>query len=362
MVFEASFPLADAAQLAELPDEAAERRLTHVVSGRRFVPTVDEAEREGTLVLVVDDHPTNRLVLSRQVAALGYAVLTADDGAQGLALWQSRRIGLVLTDCNMPGLSGYDLARAIRRAETGAGAQRVPIVACTANAMGSEAARCLAAGMDDCMVKPVDLIELMERLDHWIPVPTTDFPALAEPAEAEGQASGVFDPWLLDMICNGDPEAERSLLIDFQRTNDRDLEQLLHAVGQGEHEQVKRLAHRIKGAAQTLGAGALLAACRALEQRVADAAPAHWHEPVAQLHAEVQRLYAAIATRMGRAPCSGGTEPARPARYCLPATFSPGATQAPPVKVHLPSARCTHLCWRYSRPGLVSTHSPCFQA
>ena len=125
----------------------------------------------GVRVLVVDDHPTNRMLLMSQVSALGYAAQSAKDGVEALKLWKAGRFSLVLTDCNMPEMSGYDLARAIRKLEAGAGTgdARCPILACTANAMSDEVLHCIEAGMDAYLVKPLDLNTLMAELERWLP-------------------------------------------------------------------------------------------------------------------------------------------------------------------------------------------------
>jgi CheY-like chemotaxis protein len=135
-----------------------------------MAPSIAQAETEGTLVLLVDDHPVNRMLLLRQVRTLGYAAETAENGIEALEMWKSGRFGLVITDCHMPQMDGYELARSIRKLESDAGRKRVPIVACTANALQGEAEACLAAGMDDCLVKPVELPQLLEKLEQWLPM------------------------------------------------------------------------------------------------------------------------------------------------------------------------------------------------
>ena len=130
------------------------------------------------LVLVVDDHTTNRMLLVSQVTALGYAAESASNGAQALELWKTGRFALVLTDCNMPVMDGYELARSIRAAESQAQADRCPIVACTANAMSDEVVHCVDAGMDAYLVKPMDLAALMEELARWLPVGGGGAPAM----------------------------------------------------------------------------------------------------------------------------------------------------------------------------------------
>jgi len=131
------------------------------------------------LVLVVDDHATNRMLLVSQVNALGYAAESAKNGAEALTLWKTGRFALVLTDCNMPVMNGYELARSIRRLESDAGASRCPILACTANAMSDEMDHCVEAGMDAYLVKPMDLNALMSELARWLPLPTAGKPGFA---------------------------------------------------------------------------------------------------------------------------------------------------------------------------------------
>ncbi len=265
VVFEGSFPLVDPAAVQDRSPRRSGQRLQAAIAGLREAPSVEAAEDEGTLVLVVDDHPTNRLVLARQLATLGYAVLVAEDGAEALHLWRSRRIGLLLTDSNMPHMNGYELARAIREEEAQQGRGRMPILACTANASPGEAERCDAAGMDGCLVKPLALATLLEQMQRWLPVPGME--GVTEPPQfaAEAQDS-KFDSSLVAMVSGGEREEERRLFEGFLRTNAADLAALRMAVEAHDTAEIARLAHRVRGAAQTLGAVALLRACRELEE------------------------------------------------------------------------------------------------
>ena len=142
-----------------------------VVEVRRTPPSIDEARAEGTLVLAVDDHPVNRLVLLRQLNALGYAAESARDGVEALERWSSGAFALVITDCEMPEMDGYDLARQIRAAEARATRKPMPIIGCTANVLGDEIDRAFAAGMDDFMPKPIAMARLGEMLQRWLPLP-----------------------------------------------------------------------------------------------------------------------------------------------------------------------------------------------
>ena len=134
-------------------------------------PAMDEseAERLGLLVLAADDNSVNRTVLRRQLQRLGYACHIFDDGAQALAALRKSRYGLLLTDCEMPVMDGYALATEIRSSTTES-FRNIPIVAVTANALQGSAEKCLAAGMNDYLSKPVALQQLADKLDAWLPV------------------------------------------------------------------------------------------------------------------------------------------------------------------------------------------------
>ncbi|HUL94893.1 MAG TPA: MASE4 domain-containing protein [Usitatibacter sp.] len=271
MILTLSLPIADPMDLVEHAPEDAPAALLAATSARRtHVPTVSQAEAEGTLVLLAEDHPINRLVLVRQINALGYAVESADNGLEALEKWKSHRFGIVITDCHMPEMDGYELARSIRSLESAGGAKRVPILACTANALQGEAAVCFAAGMDDYVAKPIELMELHRKLDQWLPIPA----ARCEPAEASGSppaATGAGPAFLLDRpvlaeISNGDAAAERDILSDFRRYNLEDRHSLMNALERRDLDAVVHCAHRIKGASNTIGAARLAAVSGRLER------------------------------------------------------------------------------------------------
>jgi signal transduction histidine kinase/CheY-like chemotaxis protein len=117
-------------------------------------------------ILIVEDNELNQKVTMRQLRACGYEADLAVNGKLGLERWRSGEYALILSDLHMPEMDGYDLAREIRRAESGG--RRVPIVAFTANAVKGEAEHCFAAGMDDCLTKPVQLPALAALLKKWI--------------------------------------------------------------------------------------------------------------------------------------------------------------------------------------------------
>ena len=265
----------------ELPDATSPGRQVAGFSPRRL-PTLAEAECERSLVLLVDDHATNRQVIQRQLALAGYASETAEDGVEGLERWRSGRFALLLSDVHMPRMDGYQLARAIREEEVQRGLPRVPIVALTASALKGEAERCLEAGMDDYMAKPVGVPTLGACLQRWLPhtaasqpVPVAQGASIqaANNAQMVAMEAGLpqlahpatLDPAVLADLTGGDATEIRLLLADFLDSTGDDLAQLEHLRTAGDLSGMTRQAHKIKGAARLVGALELAEAAALLE-------------------------------------------------------------------------------------------------
>ena len=119
-------------------------------------------------VLVADDHPINRMLLKQQLDVLGLRADAAPDGEVAFTLWQNGRYDLVITDCHMPRMDGYELARNIRKMELQSGKKRIPIIGWTANVLSEEFENCIAAGMDDVMTKPTELSDMRATLAKWL--------------------------------------------------------------------------------------------------------------------------------------------------------------------------------------------------
>ncbi len=266
-----TLPLADERELPQHgPDEGASDLAT-ALAGRRVAPSVDEAEQRGTLVLVVDDHPTNRIVLQHQLRALGYAAEALEDGEQALQFWRDRKVGLLITDCHMPRLSGYELARSIRAEEARQGdGRRLPIIACTANALDGEAEACFAAGMDSYLSKPVEVTALMAALDRWLPLtgpqPGELAAALGGSEAAADDGLPVLDASVLAPLAQGAPGVVEEILRDYRRSTEQDAAQLRLWVEQGNGEAIAAVAHRLHGAARAVGAASLASVCDQIER------------------------------------------------------------------------------------------------
>jgi len=166
----------------------------------------------------------------------------------------------VLADIHMPQMDGHELARRLRAAETDRGAIRTPIVGVTANAMKGEEERCLASGMDACLVKPVTIERLRATLERWLPIeagsvaggPTNSAPAID---------GAVLAAWL------GDDQATiASLLGKFRETAIDAGREIEAASRTGDLAKLAAAAHKLRGAAQAVGATGLGNAAAALEQ------------------------------------------------------------------------------------------------
>jgi CheY-like chemotaxis protein len=138
------------------------------VSERRSEDGEPAPEAAGSRILVAEDQHNNWMLIERLLTKRGHSAVHAPDGHSVLELLQSdERFDLVLMDCQMPGLDGYDTTREIRRRENDEDGSHIPIVAMTASAMAGDRERCLAAGMDDYIAKPISsdkLDRLLNRL------------------------------------------------------------------------------------------------------------------------------------------------------------------------------------------------------
>lgn len=221
---------------------------------------------ETVSLLIVDDHPVNRLLLKQQLGLLGFQVEAAADGVEAMALWREGKFALLITDCHMPQMDGYALTKAIRSAELGGG-KRVPILAWTANVLVEEAEHCRHAGMDDILTKPTDLSKLRSKLEKWLPQGVASQPdelrvntASADVAVLEMQVLEKFSTQLKE---------QAELLRAFDRQNQIDLDHLHAAVQSGEMEAAQHAAHRVKGASRMLGAQQLEHICARIQAAAA---------------------------------------------------------------------------------------------
>jgi PAS domain S-box-containing protein len=235
----------------------------------RPAPTVAQARDLGCLILVAEDDSINRMVVLRQLALLGYAAEAVEDGAQALQAWRECPYALLLTDLNMPRMDGHELAAAIRLEEHLGGRARMPILALTADAVGTGAGHVRKSGFDDYLTKPVPLKWLQAALSRWMP--ETEAPPPARPP-AEPCVDALLPELDLDVLRRlvGDDEATvRELLADFLDSASREAQALVIALQGGDLREAAAIAHKLKSASRSVGALALGELCSDLERHSA---------------------------------------------------------------------------------------------
>ena len=221
-------------------------------------------ERSRGHLLVVEDHHVNQMVAVGMLEHLGYTAEVAGNGLEALAALDRRPFAAVIMDCQMPEMDGYDATRAIRAREDGL--RLIPVIAMTASATAGERERCLAAGMDDFISKPIAASSLATILERWVPVlgpeegvssdETTQGPfgVLDRSRLEEFRSLGVRGDVLLERTVNSFLESSRG---DFVRISD--------AVAGGSADGLVRAAHSLKGSALNLGMPRVAAVCDELE-------------------------------------------------------------------------------------------------
>jgi two-component system sensor histidine kinase EvgS len=221
-------------------------------------------------VLVVDDHAANRLLMCQQLEFLGHRFNVAADGQAGFEAWKADTFDLVIADCNMPVMNGYELARAIRQHEQHTQQPPCTVLGFTANAQPEEIQRCKHAGMDDCLFKPLTLTTLSQWVEGIAP-------AFRAPAfSLEG----------LQQLTGGNPALNLRLLSELLSSNRQDRQGLLSLRGSTNPQDFLDIAHKIKGAARIVQASRLIDSCEALETTCRDELHG---EKVAECCAAVER-------------------------------------------------------------------------
>jgi PAS domain S-box-containing protein len=217
------------------------------------------------VVLVVEDNPVNQLVASGMLTALGYGVVTADDGQAGVEAAARGGFVAILMDVQMPVLDGYAATKRIREAEPG---PRVPIVAMTAAAVEGVRERCLEAGMDDFLTKPVDVDRLAATLDRWLVRAAID----ATPSLARLDLGRLDELRSLDGG-RGETSYVARAIGNLLGSAPRDLDAMDQAAVDGDADRLSAVTHRLAGAALNLGATLGGEAARELEDAVRGGTP-----------------------------------------------------------------------------------------
>jgi signal transduction histidine kinase/CheY-like chemotaxis protein/HPt (histidine-containing phosphotransfer) domain-containing protein len=217
----------------------------------------------GLRVLVAEDNAVNRNVLLRMLAKLGCEADAVATGREAVEAASRVRYDLVLMDVQMPEMDGFEATQHIRRAEAG-GAGQVPIFGVTAHVMEEDRKRCLAAGMDEFLAKPVKLADLARSIGRLAPAHRAS--AAPSDVRAGGDETPPLDATQLEASTGGDPAFTRDVVSLFLRDGAEALGALESSIAADAAPQVERRAHSLKGSCESVGAWPLAAVCRRLEQ------------------------------------------------------------------------------------------------
>ena len=238
-------------------------------------PTVEAAEAMGQLILLAEDNLTNQNVIKRQLAVLGYAVEIANDGVEALAFMKKRSYALLLSDCHMPNMDGFELTKAIRKEESGS-PEHFPVIAVTASVMKEETDNCFASGMDDFLAKPLEMDKLRAKLRKWMPVaeitdialepdPVVEQDSAPEPRDDAISEIGPIDPSALKSVFGDDEETFREILKDFVGPSMANAKDIETAFENRSASDVAAGAHKLKSSSRSVGATELADICNGLE-------------------------------------------------------------------------------------------------
>ena len=221
-------------------------------------------------VLLVEDNLINQQVALGILQIQGYNVTVVNNGREALDAYAHGAFDLILMDCHMPEMDGFEATREIRELERAAGSgKRVPIVALTANAMAHDREECLNAGMDDHLSKPFSMQTLQDMLDRWIRHPEGKMaPAKSSPAPAAA-AAAVLDRNVLQqlgkVLTNGKPELLTRVINLYLTESPKILHKLRQAARASDAPEIARSAHSLKSSSANVGAKVLSRYCEDIE-------------------------------------------------------------------------------------------------
>ncbi len=232
------------------------------------------ARQQGVNILLADDHEINRMVAVEVLEQAGYRCHAVNDGQAALEAVQEGGFDLILMDCQMPRMDGFEATREIRKMERGQG-RRIPIIALTANALKGDREECLAAGMDGYISKPLDPAKLVRMIEQTVESRNPAGQAVARPSEAPPPApeptpvasAGTSPIDLPSMLqrCGTNQAFVAKMLQKFSQQSAQSVQKLLEAVRGGNAGEARQVAHGLKGTAALVSAERVRALAADLE-------------------------------------------------------------------------------------------------
>jgi two-component system sensor histidine kinase/response regulator len=240
-------------------------------------------------ILLVEDNPTNQLVTSNLLRKRGFVVSAAGSGQEAIAAFAAQKFDLIVMDVQMPEMNGLEAAARIREMEKSTGFH-TPILALTAHSAVEDRHRCIAAGMDAYVAKPIRIVEFMNAIAQLLPAVGGLVP---DGANSDDTAVFIDTQGLMERF-DGDTELLQEAAEIFCRNYPGQLAQLRAAVADGDCETIERCAHTMKGSAGTLGGVAAAHAALRLEKMGHSGNLQNALEACAALESEIERLIPAL--------------------------------------------------------------------
>jgi CheY-like chemotaxis protein len=250
--------------------------------------------RRNLQILLAEDNPVNQRLAVRLLEKQGHRVVVTGNGKEALAALERERFDLILMDVQMPEMGGFEASAHIREREKTAGGH-IPIIAMTAHALKGDRERCLDAGMDAYVAKPVESRLLFEAIDSMVPAePLADTEAETQTQEANGDPE-VFDYESAMAMIDGDTELFQELVTLFMSESTILLDQIHDAIEQRDAKTLERAAHSLKGSAGAFRAELASRAAQQLEDLAKRSSLEEAELACETLQAEVERLKQALA-------------------------------------------------------------------
>jgi PAS domain S-box-containing protein len=258
--------------------------------------TLHEARRSKVRILLAEDNVTNQQVVLGVLAKLGFNADIAANGREAIQALETIPYDIVFMDVQMPLMDGLEATRAIRSGKTGVPNPRIPIIAMTAHALKGDRERCLEAGMDDYISKPIAPQALAEALEKWVdkaqeqpPVGIAPYGEISPPA-----GPPVFDRQALSARLMGDADLVKEITAGFLIDMPKQLQSLKGHIDRRDAGAAGKQAHTIKGAAANAGGMALSAVAGKMEK----AGKAGQLDEIAALMSELKRQFDLLRTKM----------------------------------------------------------------
>ena len=251
----------------DLPVVANKRR----DSDRKRSRASDASHFDNQTILIVDDNNINQDVVMHLLSGFDLNLLFAEDGKAALDILQARYeknedVDIILMDCNMPVMDGFTCTQAVRNGKGGLKSMGVPIIAMTANAMKGERDKCIEAGMDDYITKPVESDILIDKLSLWLNRDSAKAPVPKTPEVEEGTSESVI--WdksdALQRLAGNEALLKRIVKMVLESLDDR-LADIANAIDNEDAEALRQHSHKLKGSVGEIGAKSLHILLQSLE-------------------------------------------------------------------------------------------------